>query len=138
MPSYAVDSKGQKMTATGIVEEVVEWREGADGKRQRTDVQARNEDTGMPLWGVEVIYRTESWGRESTVTARVTVGAEARPTLGFFTPITFTNLHVDVRVSKAGALVETWRAEAIASGTERGGKAASGGAGAAADGKAAA
>jgi len=124
MPSYAVDSKGQSMVATGIVEEVVEWREGADGKRQRTDVQARNEDTGMPLWGVEVIYRTESWGRESTVTARVTVGAETRPAPGFFSPITFTNLHVDVRVNKAGGLVETWRAEAIASASERGGKAA--------------
>ncbi len=128
MPSYAVDSKAQEMLATGIVEEVTEWREGADGKRQRTDVQARNEDTGMPLWGVEVIYRTEQWGRKSTVTARVTVGAETRPALGFMSPITFTNLHVDVRVNKAGGLVETWRAESIDSatdrGTERGGKAA--------------
>ena len=69
----------------------------------------------MPLWEVEVFYRSESWGRESTVTATVAVGAETRPAPGFFSPISFTGLRVEVRINKSGGLSETWRAESIAS-----------------------
>lgn len=114
MASYAVDSKRQQMLATGIVEPVAEWVEGPDGKRHRTDSQARDEKTGLPLWGVEVTYRVESWGRESTVMARVTVGADKMPVPGFFAPIVFAGLRADVRVNRStNALSESWRAEGI-------------------------
>lgn len=51
MPSYAIDSHRQAMTATGIVSAVQEWTETADGSRRPSDTQARDELTGMPLWG---------------------------------------------------------------------------------------
>jgi hypothetical protein len=114
MPSYAVDSERQPMTATGIVEPVREWDEGADGKRRPSQRQARSETTGMLLWGVEVLYVTTVFGRQATVTARVTVGCEAGPAIAPLTPIGFTSLVAEVRTNKAGGLVESWSAETIA------------------------
>jgi hypothetical protein len=114
MPSFAVDSERQPMTATGIVEPVREWDEGADGKRRPSERQARDEGTGMPLWGVEVLYVQSTFGRLATVTARVTVGAVERPGMAALSPIGFGGLVVEVRTNKAGGLVESWSAEAVA------------------------
>lgn len=113
MPSYAVESSKQPMAATGIVEPLMEWVE-VGGKRQQSDSQSRHEGTGMPLWGLEVMYRTSSWGREETVTAKVIVGAEVQPEPRPYSAVVFANLHADVYV-KAGRLVERWSAESIAS-----------------------
>ncbi|HYN29280.1 MAG TPA: hypothetical protein VES95_05345 [Dermatophilaceae bacterium] len=115
MPSYAVESKRHAMSTTGIVEPVMEWVE-VNGKRRPGEVQERDADTGMPLWQVEVIYKSESWGREVTATAMVTVGAIDRPTPGEFERVTFTGLRVSVSTNKAGGLSERWSAEAIESG----------------------
>lgn len=117
MPSYSVDSNRQAMTATGIVEPVMEWEETPEGKRRPSkDRQARNEDTGMPLWGVEVLYVQSAFGRRSTNAATVTVEAATEPKPTPLSPITFEALHVEVRVNKAGGLVEYWSAESIADG----------------------
>lgn len=113
MPSYAVDSTRQPMTATGIVEEVKEWEKTPEGKRRPSEKQARNEATGMPLWAVEVLYIQTSFGRKSTVTARVTVDAQEEPKLSPLTPIGFNGLRVDVRVNKAGGLLEVWSADSL-------------------------
>jgi len=113
MPNYAVESTRQAMTATGIVDPVMEWVEGADGKRRPSDTQARNEATGMPLWGVEMLYIQTSFGRRSTVTAMVTVDSPEEPKPAPMTPIGFNGLRVEVRVSKAGGLVETWSADSL-------------------------
>ncbi len=113
MGSYAVDSMRQPMTATGIVEMVREWEETPEGKRRPSDKQARNENTGMPLWEVEVLYIQTSFGRRSTVTARVTIEAEEEPKPSPMTPIAFTGLRVEVRVNKAGGWVEYWSADSI-------------------------
>ena len=82
MSTYAIDSVRQAMVATGIVQPVFEWIETPEGRRRPSEVQDRDEDTGMPLWQVEVSYRTESFGRETTVNAMVTVGAPEQPTPG--------------------------------------------------------
>lgn len=116
MPSYAIDSTQQSMTATGIVEAVKEWEETADGRRRPSDKQARNEDTGMPLWAVEVLYVQTSFGRRSTVTARVIVDSIDEPKAVPLTAITFGGLRVEVRANKAGVLVESWTAESLADG----------------------
>ena len=112
MPSYAVDSSKQPMTATGIVEPVREWTETADGKRRPSDKQARNEDTGMPLWGVEVLYTQTNYGRKSTVTAKVTVDAPEEPKPGPLSAISFGGLRVEVRV-RGGGLIESWTADSV-------------------------
>jgi hypothetical protein len=106
------------MTATGIVEAVNEWEETADGRRRPSDRQARNEDTGMPLWAVEVIYVQTSFGRKSTVTAKVTVDAVEEPKPAPLTPVTFEGLRVEVRTNKAGALIESWTADRLADGAK--------------------
>lgn len=112
MPSYAIDSIRQVFTATGIVEAVMEWEETADGKRRPSKTkQARNEATGMPLWGVEVLYVSEAFGRKSTVAAKVEVGHEAEPKPAPMSPIGFAGLRVEVRTNKAGGFVEYWSAE---------------------------
>ncbi len=117
MTSYAVDSKRQSMRSTGIVNEVFEWVE-RDGKRKPSETQARDEDTGMPLWAVEVLYRQVAFGRESNTTGTVTVGSPVRPVLGEFALVAFVELTVEVRVIRAsGSLSESWRAEALADGT---------------------
>ena len=113
MGNYAVDSMRQPMNATGIVEMVREWEETPEGKRRPSDKQARNENTGMPLWEVEVLYIQTSFGRRSTVTARVTIEAEEEPKPSPMTPIAFTGLRVEVRVNKAGGWVEYWSADSI-------------------------
>lgn len=113
MPGYAVDSNRQPMTATGIVEAVMEWDETPEGKRRPSDRQARDENTGMPLWGFEVLYIQTSFGRKSTVTAKVTVGAAEEPKPSPLTPVEFTGLAVEARVNKSGGFSENWHAEAL-------------------------
>ena len=113
MATYAVDSIRQPMIATAIVEPVMEWEETPDGRRRPSDRQARNEDTGMPLWAVEVLYTQTSFGRESTVTAKVTVGAEQQPVPARLAPIGFVGLRVEARANKAGGFVEVWSAESL-------------------------
>jgi hypothetical protein len=113
MATYAVDSIRQLMIATAIVEPVMEWDETPDGRRRPSERQARNEATGMPLWAVEVLYTQTSFGRESTVTAKVTVGAEEQPSPIRLAPIGFVGLRVEIRTNKAGGFVEVWAAEAL-------------------------
>jgi hypothetical protein len=113
MPSYAVDSVRQPMTGTGIVEPVMEWEETPEGRRRPSDRQARNEDTGMPLWAVEVLYIQTSFGRKSTVTAKVTVEHEQEPRPAPLSPIGFVGLRVEARTNKAGGFVEAWSADAL-------------------------
>jgi hypothetical protein len=112
MPSYSVESKRQAMSTTGIVEPVMEWVE-VGGKRRPGEVQERDKDTGMPLWQVEVIYKSEAWGRDVTATAMVTVGAIDRPEPGEFERVAFAGLRVSVSPTKAGGLSERWAAEGI-------------------------
>lgn len=125
MSTYAVDSKRQAMRATGIVDEVKEWEE-RDGKRRPSEIQARDEDTGMPLWSVEVIYKQTSWGRESSVTGRVIVGMPQRPVLEEYARVEFVDLRAEVRVNQAGGLVESWLADRVADGKAATGSASSG------------
>jgi len=122
MATYAVDSIRQPMIATAIVEPVMEWDELPDGRRRPSERQARNEDTGMPLWGVEVLYTQTSFGRESTVTAKVTVGAEQQPVPGRLGPVGFVGLRVEARANKAGGFVEVWSAEALMDASRSNGK----------------
>lgn len=110
---YAVDSQRQAMKATGIVNPAMAWEDGPNGRRPSKTVQDRDEDTGMPLWEVEVSYRQSAWGRESTVTAMVSVGSPERPAPQDDSRISFKVLTVEVRTNKGGGVGERWSAEAI-------------------------
>lgn len=114
MPRYAVDSSKQPMIATGVVDEVPVWVERADGSRRPTDDQARDPDTGMPLWTVEVMYQQTSYNRLSSVTAMVTVPVLERPEPTMLTRVAFEGLRVEVRLTRAKTLVEQWAADGLA------------------------
>ena len=115
MPSYAVKSQLQRMLSTSLVNPVFDWVQGDDGKRKQSKEQARDDDTGMPLWDVEVMYKQTAYGRESTATAAVRVGSPVQPVLREFAPVEFAGLVVEVRMLKNGTGIgEQWRAEAIA------------------------
>lgn len=119
MATYAVDSKRQLMTATGLVNAVHEWEDTPDGSRRQSERQALDEETRMPLWGVEVIYRTESFGNALSARAQVILPAPLKPEIAEFSPIEFGDLVASARTTKAGQLVESWRAGGIASHTPR-------------------
>lgn len=115
MATFAVDSNRQQMVATGVVEPVMEWVETAEGKRRPGDNQARQDGTGLPLWGVEVVYQSESWGRVSTESVKVTVPAMEMPAPSLFTPIQFNDLVASVRVDRRNnGLSTSWEAAGIA------------------------
>jgi len=115
MATFAVDSNRQQMVATGVVEPVMEWVETAEGKRRPGDNQARQDGTGLPLWGVEVVYQSESWGRVSTESVKVTVPAMEMPAPSLFTPIQFRDLVASVRVDRRNnGLSTSWEAADIA------------------------
>ncbi|MFD1835299.1 hypothetical protein ACFSDA_09460 [Brachybacterium rhamnosum] len=114
MATFAVDSSKQQMIGTGVVEPVMEWVE-VDGKRRPGDNQARHGDTGMPLWAVECVYRSEEWGRASTLSEKVTVGAMSKPSVQPFRPVSFDGLSVSVRVDRrTNSIACSWSAESIA------------------------
>jgi len=139
MPSYAVDSVRQPMTATGIVEPVMEWEETPEGRRRPSkDRQARNEATGMPLWGVEVLYVQVAFGRRSTVPAKVTVDSVEEPRPAPMAPIGFGGLRCEVRIAKNGGFVEYWSADSILEPSRSGSASTAGSASKPGDGKAAA
>ena len=58
MSTYAIDSDRQEFVTTGIVEPVFDWIETPEGKRRPSEIQSHHEQTGMPLWNVEVSYRS--------------------------------------------------------------------------------
>ena len=86
MTFYAVDSARQLMRSTGIVNEVKDWVDGPDGRRRPSELQARDENTGMPLWDVEVLYRQVAFGRESNTTGMVRVGRPGQAGVGGVRP----------------------------------------------------
>ncbi|WP_380169099.1 hypothetical protein [Jannaschia sp. R86511] len=115
MPAYVVDSSKQPMVATGVVDAKFDWVETAGGGRAQSEVQTRDDVTGMPVWGVEVMYQQVQYGRTSSVIASVTLPAYDRPYVTALGPVGFENLRVEVRVNKnTGGLVEYWSADSIA------------------------
>lgn len=113
--NYAIDCSRQGLKATGVVEDVMEWADTLDGRRRPTDVPARSE-SGLPLWSVEVLYSTESFGRPATVVARVTVPAAVAPKPNPMSAVSFVGLSVDVSPRRNGGIRESWRADGIESG----------------------
>lgn len=113
MSTYFVDAEKQALRATGVVEPAPVWEQTADGRRRPTDAQDRDE-SGVLLWLVEVMYGSEAFGRQQTVTASVLVPSPARPNLPAFEVIPFEGLSVNAYANRnGGGLRESWSAEGI-------------------------
>lgn len=118
MPVYAVESKRQPMTATGIVQPVAEWEDKPGGGRRATDRQAKDEQSGLLLWLIEVMYLVVAFGRESTATSMVRVPSAQRPEVTALTRIEFDGLRCDVQTTKSGGFSERWSADAVVNGAK--------------------
>jgi hypothetical protein len=110
---FPVESLRKPMTATGNVGTQMQWAKDADGRRFKSDVPERDENTGFPKYEVEVFYTEEEFGEPSTMTARVLVSAEEKPAPDRLTPIAFSGLRAQVRKNKAGGITVYWSAEGI-------------------------
>ena len=110
MAKYELKDDTLEMAYTGIVNPKVEWVEGADGRRVRSDVQALD-DHGVPLWLGSTTRLTENFGRQSETLADVTAPSPERPNVRRHDDAQFVGLAVEVRVNKTtGQLVETFTA----------------------------
>jgi hypothetical protein len=114
MPEFPVEGKRIRLDATSVVNRVMEWGQDGSGKRFKTETQARHPDTGMPMYGVEVLHRRTNFGEDFTATVVVEVGAAEKPDPVPMTPVVFEGLEVSIFPNKAGGLQERWSAEAIA------------------------
>lgn len=113
MSTYAVDAQAQQLRATGVIEAAPVWEESGGSRRPVPGAQARDE-SGVPLWQVEVMYQSEAWGRVASSTALVTVPAHTEPVLPAFEVIPFEGLSVNVYAPRGGgALRESWTAQGI-------------------------
>lgn len=124
MATYALDTKNTDYRATGVVNPVMEWTEGADGRNRPSDVQA-TDDNGVPLWQVEMWRKGESFGAESSSVETVLVPHPQEPQVKEFGPLEVHGLTVEVfiqgnRAAKdglytKGTLVERFRAAGMGS-----------------------
>lgn len=106
-----VDTIRFQPVATGNISPIPVWKEVKGGTNERTDVQASN-DSGIPLWSVEILRDTESFGQKKMVPTSVTVPSATLPEIPLLTAIKFEGLEVDFFVSK-GQIRERWQAESI-------------------------
>jgi len=113
VPEFPVESRRMRMDATGVVNAVMQWGE-KDGKRYKTETQDRDQNTGMPKWGLEVFHRRVNFGEDTTAVVVVEVGAAEKPDPAPMTPVVFEGLDVSIFPNKAGGFSERWSAEAIA------------------------
>lgn len=101
------------LRASGNVEPVAEWGQDAEGKRTRLDTQATSPD-GVPLWAVEVLRQTRTFGQDKTVAVPVEVASRTMPAPEAFAPLGFQNLAVEFFVRRGGTLGERWTADGLA------------------------
>ncbi len=116
---FLVSSEGLKATdnpAFPAIDYSVPFERGVE--RQ----QARDANTGMPEWIVEVLRPVEEYGVPQTVVCKVQVPSAARPEVAEG-PVRFTGLKVTVAIkrqkpnepSHAAELVEYWSAAGVES-----------------------
>lgn len=114
MATYKLN-ESETFDATGIIEPRESWVETAEGKRERSGQQDRNQD-GLLLWNVGTTRPVIEWGRVTEKLGVVTVAAAAKPQVKRHQRIRFKDLTLEVRATKDGKLVETFSASGIENG----------------------
>ena len=107
-----VDSTRFKAMFTGNYEPAREWTERADGSRTRSDVQA-SDDSGVPLWDVEIVFSDRVYGQNRTESVMVSVPSKTEPVITGFTPAAFVGLTVNAYGTKTG-MRTSWTADGLA------------------------
>jgi len=117
-----VDTTRIQFIGTGKCAERAEYAELSDGQRRRTGQQAKDKDSGMPLWVVDVLVDDDEADRAEI--AGVKVAAWEEPKTTKWQPVRFVGLvatpYVDqgtnrVKLSFAAQGIETAAVKAVAS-----------------------
>jgi len=110
MSNLPIDSERLTAAFSGQVEPVVDWITGPDGKRTPGD-QARDEQSGLPLWTVHVMIAEG----DRPMLAAVRLPAPECPTVQAFGPARFERLEAVARVNRnTGQLAIYWAAAGLA------------------------
>lgn len=85
-----IDTSRLVLVATGHVSSKAEYVQLSDGSRKASGNQAKDPDTGMPLWVIDCLVDGETERRAEIV--GVTVGSHDEPTVQKYRPIVFRGL----------------------------------------------
>lgn len=122
MRSIPVDTTKVQFIGTGKVAERAEYVELANGERRRSGNQATDENTGLPLYVVDVLVNDPDSQRAEI--AAVKIPSNVPPETQMGQPVNFTDLvavpYVDNRSNRVAM---SFRATGIDNGNQRGGKA---------------
>jgi len=113
MRNLPIDSSRLNLIASGKVMAKAEYAELSDGSRKRLpDAQAKDRETGLPLWVVDCFLDDDDVEGRAEVVA-VTVASATRPVARKFQAIVFTDLVVGAWV-RDGRANFSFRATGIA------------------------
>lgn len=96
------------LVSAGQPEPAMVW-EDVNGRRTQTDRQETDPDTGELIW---TVYGMPTLAERPEVLA-IRTRARQQPVLTQFGPITVDSLEVNVRIDKAGKLVQYWSAAGV-------------------------
>lgn len=121
--SYAIDTSATPFIATGIVHPVPVFGVDSAGNSRPTGEQA-TDDSGVPLWEIEVLETVENFGKSATETVAIQVPSRSEPSVSPMTRAQIVGLTLDVYLSgvKAGRpkLGKVFRAASVGSAQEAG------------------
>jgi hypothetical protein len=113
MRNIPVDTSRMSLLSSGKLMAKAEYAELSDGSRRRVpDAQAKDRETGLPLWVVDCFLDDdEEEGRAEVV--GVTVASREKPQVQKFRPVHFVNLVASAYV-RDGRTAFTFRASGMA------------------------
>lgn len=94
--------------SAGQPEPLMIWEE-KDGRRQLTDKQEQDDQTGEPIWTCYLLPTTADRPEVLSVRTR----GRQQPVLTQFGPVAVDSLEVNVRVDKSGRLAQYWSAAGV-------------------------
>lgn len=105
-----VDAARMELVAAAEPAAVPEWVELSDGSRRPSGNQAKDAETGRPLWVVDCLVLDQ----ERAATIGVQVASVDAPRVTVLTPVRFEGLMVRVSRSRDGKVAQYWRASGVA------------------------
>lgn len=113
---YALDDQKFQATLTGVVNPVPVF-----GDNGRPTGEHASDESGVPLWGVEIMRTVKQFGREQGEISTVQVPSAMEPKAQALTPARFRGLVLNVYVKRGErpSLGQTITADALVTGGEQ-------------------
>ncbi len=90
MRTIPVDISRVNFIGTGKAAARAEYVELSDGQRRRSGNQAKDEDSGLPLWVVDVLVDDDTADRAEVIGVRI--ASHTEPVVAKWQPVRFRNL----------------------------------------------